>query len=89
MKRNIHYGTCIGEFIEYYENGQIFTIGERDSLGRRKGVIKNYHENGQLSQEGTFKVGVLDGPVKTYYENGQLKSESILKDGKLIESKEY
>ena len=46
------------------------------------GLIKEYHDNGQLKSERTYKDGKLDGLIKEYHDNGQLKSEITYKDGK-------
>lgn len=45
------------------------------------GVIRSYHENGQLGMEGTFKNGKGEGVIKIYHENGQLRSETTYKNG--------
>ena len=55
-----------------FKNGEIFN-----------GKTKQFHENGQLSEEVEFKDGKANGKVKDYYPNGQLAAEMEFKDGKL------
>jgi len=50
---------------------------------KKEGFFKNYHENGQLKEEGNFINGKKDGLWKFYYENGQLEKEVNYKDDKL------
>lgn len=49
------------------------------------GVAVWYYENGQKSEERTFKDGELDGLHTLWYENGQKSDEGTFKDGELIE----
>lgn len=54
--------------------------------GKRNGTlvtakVRDYHENGQLYQEETYKDGELEGISKEWYENCELKLESIYKNG--------
>ena len=41
-----------------------------------------WHENGQKSDEGTFKDGEKEGTWATWHANGQKWSEGTTKDGK-------
>ena len=50
---------------------------------KKEGFFKNYHENGQLKEEGNFINGKKDGLWKFYHENGQLKLEGNFNDGEL------
>ena len=46
------------------------------------GVAVWYHENGQKSDERTYKDGEFDGISTLWYENGQKEYEGTWKDGK-------
>ncbi|MFT6244745.1 MAG: antitoxin component YwqK of YwqJK toxin-antitoxin module [Salibacteraceae bacterium] len=84
------------EVKEYYENGQLSSIGRKDkeewqSQWWEIGEWKYYYENGQLKVIGSYKkVKTTDGyernekssEWKTYYENGKLSSIGIYEKGK-------
>jgi len=50
---------------------------------------KQYHENGKLMYEGTFKGGEEEGLEQWYYKSGALEYEDLYKDGKQVVGKEY
>ena len=39
------------------------------------GTVVDFHDNGQLKEQGFFKDGKLYGPWEFYYKNGQLKQK--------------
>ena len=45
------------------------------------GILKEYHENGNLEFEVPWKNGMPEGIAKGYYENGNLKREVPWKNG--------
>ncbi|MDH3322077.1 MAG: toxin-antitoxin system YwqK family antitoxin [Flavobacteriaceae bacterium] len=47
-----------------------------------QGVVKWYHENGNIFQVVNYDNGVLNGKRQVYYESGKLKSEGNYKQGK-------
>jgi len=51
------------------------------------GVAVWYHENGQKSDERTYKDGKKDGLFTEWHENGQKSGEATFKDGELISEK--
>ena len=79
-----------GHVFEPFWNGQ-FSMEGKIKNGKKDGLWKYYHENGQLQEEETYKDDELDGPYKDYSPNGngQIQSEGTYKDGELIDSKEY
>jgi len=52
-----------------------------NGASKKNGVIKIYHDNGQLLSEGNFKDGKEDGVFKYWHENGQLRSECLMENG--------
>ena len=50
--------------------------------GKRDGLWRSWHENGQLRTEKNYKDGKGDGLSMRWYENGQLQREYNYKDGK-------
>jgi antitoxin component YwqK of YwqJK toxin-antitoxin module len=47
------------------------------------GVIKWYHENGNVFQIVNYQDGILNGKRQVYHENGKLKSETTYGKGKM------
>ena len=74
-----------GEFLTYYESGQLKEkINYKD--GKKEGERILYYESGQLEEKVNYKEGVKNGEWLNYYDNGQLVRTRIYKDGKLIET---
>jgi len=46
------------------------------------GLHRDYHDNGQLAGEATFKDGKPEGLLRSWDDNGQLKFEGTYKGGK-------
>ena len=64
-------GICYG----LYDNGNLQEEVELEN-GLKHGFYKNYHKNGNLSEEGSYKDDKFeDGVVKFYYESGELSKE--------------
>lgn len=53
----------------------VFSLFGQEKEIDPNGYNKFYHDNGQLSSEGSFQNGKPEGDWKTYYETGVLKSE--------------
>ena len=70
--------------VEFYENGQLKSVGNKNEDGQQDGLQTSWYSNGQKEIEGTFKDGKWDGLWTSWYSNGQKKGEGIFKDGKLI-----
>ena len=68
--------------VEFYENGQLKFVENKNEDGKRDGLSTHWYENGQKSIERTFKDGKMDGLWTRWYENGQNKTETTFKDGK-------
>ena len=74
-----------GEFLTYYESGQLKEkVIYKD--GKKEGEGLWYYENGQLEEKVNYKEGEKNGEWLNYYDNGQLVRTRIYKDGKLIET---
>ena len=71
IQRTYLNGKEIDSTIWYHSNGQIYIEEYRDSLGRKQGLFKIYHSNGQPSQIAYSKDGKLDGQSRSFYDNGQ------------------
>jgi|SRR5690606_25568091 len=71
IKRTYLKGKEIDSTFWYHSNGQINVEEFRDSLGRKQGLFKIYHANGQPSQIAYSKDGEFDGESLSYFDNGQ------------------
>ena len=70
-----------GEWVEYYEDGQLSYKG-RYKNGEELGEWVLYYANGQLKEKGSFGTGRFEGEYFTYHANGQLKEKGSFKNGK-------
>jgi hypothetical protein len=70
-----------GEYLNYYDNGQLENEGNYKN-GEREGEYLNYYDNGQLENEGNYKNGKEEGEYVRYYKNGQLSLKGTYKNGK-------
>ena len=85
IKGKIKDGKPEGEWLYYYENGQLRSK-ENYKDGKGDGELLRYYKNGQLTWKGNYKDGKEDGEWLEYYKSGQLKIKRNYKDGKLIET---
>ncbi len=73
----------IGDWITYSEYGLISSEGKYSKEGKREGVWKYYHDNGNLSSEASYKNDELDGKYTTYVLNGAVNETGTYKKGKV------
>ena len=59
-----------GEFMDYDHQGRLILTGNY-SNGRKEGVFKAYHTNGQLKWETTYLQDFPDGEARYYYPDGK------------------
>ena len=50
-------------------------------MAKIDGLYREWHENGQLYLECTYKKDKLDGLYRSWHETGQLEIECTFKDG--------
>lgn len=79
-----------GYWKEFYVTGELRGEGNYEN-GRKVGLWKFYHTNGQLEQIGKYnKKGKPDGDWKWYYESGNILREEFFDNGRPEgEMKEY
>lgn len=69
-----------GQFIYYFENGQISSDGKY--LNNNKiGYWTSFYENGFKRSEVNYLNGILNGEYKSYYKNDQIESEGSFLNG--------
>ncbi len=71
-----------GPFESRYPGGQIRALG-RYQNGKREGVWKGWHANGNREYEIDYIGGIKEGRVYFWFENGSPNFESQWKSGKL------
>ena len=69
-----------GEFIVYFENGNIEMKGQLDS-NRNIGKWSYYFPDGKLESEGSFDLDLPDGKWIWNFPDGKLKEEGKYNDG--------
>ncbi len=98
---NYSNGTPNGKQIEYFKNGNISKVGEKQN-GKENGVWKYYYDNGILRCEREFKNGVDNGKYVQYFKNSKIYKigtkqnfkkvgtwKTFDKQGKLVETISY
>jgi len=66
----------------YNKAGNVMFIGSLVN-GKREGMGKVYHDNGELKYFGSFKNNKFSGEkCRIYYENGNIQYKGGLRDGK-------
>lgn len=62
--------------INYFPNGQVWTIKNFNSKNELHGEYKRFHENGALELTIDYKRNKMNGSWTEYYENGNIHEES-------------
>ena len=79
-------GTCR----HWFSNGNLKIIHHHHpESGKIYGLLRRWHENGQIMEESNWKDGKEDGLANIWYENGQKEAEVNVKDGKLQRAKKW
>ena len=81
IQKNYINGKFEGEWLEYYENGQL-KIKRNYKDDKLEGESLWYHKNGQLESKGNFKDDKKEGEWLHYRSNGKLWRKYYYKDGK-------
>lgn len=71
--------------VDYYMSGskQMEGISKQEDYEIFDGVVRWYHENGNLFQIVNYDEGILNGNRKVFYKNGKLKNETNYKKDKI------
>jgi len=65
-----------------YPNGIVYL---KKNMKPVTGILRDWHENGQLKTETNCKDGKLNGLARGWYENGQLEYEYNYEEGKFAD----
>jgi antitoxin component YwqK of YwqJK toxin-antitoxin module len=82
-----------GEWLEYWDNGQLYSRknykdGKYDGKyssyyeSKKDGELLDYYESGVLNWKETFKKGIIEGQSLIYFETGTLWYNTNFKNGK-------
>ena len=69
---------------EFHPNGELkkrTNYQSKDDGGRKHGIDRSWHENGQLATEGTYVDGRKHGVSRAWHESGHKRVEIFYKDG--------
>jgi antitoxin component YwqK of YwqJK toxin-antitoxin module len=69
--------------IEYYDNGNVFAKGQKNSKGQEEGLWEWFYENGNIRWRTPYKDGKEDGIDEGFYENGNILRRIPYKKGKI------
>jgi len=75
--------------IEYYDNGNVWIKGQKNSKGQHEGIWEWFYKNGNIHMRIPYKEGKRNGIVEVFYENGNIESRTSYKDGKEDGIEEY
>ena len=81
IQKNYINGKFEGEWLEYYDNGQL-KIKRNYKDGILEGESLWYHKNGQLESKGNFKDDEKEGEWLHYRRDGKLWRKYYYKEGK-------
>ncbi|MDA1259716.1 MAG: hypothetical protein O3A20_03760 [Planctomycetota bacterium] len=56
---------------EYWPDGTLKAEYVVDSQGRRSGLSREWHENGESKSKVIFKLGLMEGPYESWHDNGK------------------
>ena len=76
----------VGEYKYFYPNGKPSYEWKYSEQGKRTGVQKYFHENGNVMIEGEWNEGKESGPIKEFDESGKLVAEKTFNNGQLDEA---
>jgi uncharacterized protein len=76
INNKIYYNNDI-VFGKYFRNDLIYQVKKIEGnvvYNNFDGIVKHYHENGQINSEENYVLGILEGTIKYYDDNGKLSS---------------
>lgn len=74
--------------IQYYNNGNVWIKGQKNSKGQREGIWERFYPNGNIYRRTPYKEGKRDGIDEWFDEQGYITETYLWKNGKLIEETE-
>ena len=80
---SIKYGEREGDWVVYWNNGQLFFEGNYKN-GKKEGSWITYYNNGILQEKSTYQDGKIEGFYKRYYDNGKLTYKGFYKNDKRV-----
>ncbi|MGQ1889590.1 tetratricopeptide repeat protein [Thermophagus sp. OGC60D27] len=68
---------------QYYDEGNIYSIGNFNQEKKEEGLWIYFHNNGEMMAKGVFVNGEKDGKWEYFYRNGQIKESETYQNGNL------
>jgi antitoxin component YwqK of YwqJK toxin-antitoxin module len=75
--------------IEYYDNGNVWIKGQKNSSGQREGLWEYFWENGNIHYRIPYVGGKMDGIEELFYENGNINWRTPYAGGEVHGIEEY
>ena len=70
-------------YIKYYNNGNVWIKGQKNSKGQHEGIWEEFYENGNIRMRTPYKEGKMDGVREWFYPNGNIEWRTPFKGGKI------
>jgi antitoxin component YwqK of YwqJK toxin-antitoxin module len=67
--------------IEYYDNGNVFAKGQKNSKGQREGIWEYFYPSGNIECKIPYKEGKKDGIEEWFYPNGNIYRRITYREG--------
>ena len=67
--------------IEYYDNGNVWIKGQKNSVGEREGIWEWFYLNGNIKCRTPYKEGKMDGIEEIFDEQGNILLRTPYKEG--------
>jgi antitoxin component YwqK of YwqJK toxin-antitoxin module len=58
--------------IKYYDNGNVWVKGQKNSVGQREGLWECFYPNGNIKWRTPYKGGKFNGIEELFYLNGNI-----------------
>ncbi len=75
--------------IEYYDNGNVWIKGQKNSKGQLEGIWEWFYPNGNILCRIPFKEGKKDGIGEWFYPSGNIHCRTSFKEGKMNGVREW
>jgi len=69
--------------IKYYDNGNVWIKGQKNSKGQHEGIWEWFYKNGNIQSRTPHKEGKKDGIEERFYENGNIYRRTPYKEDKI------
>jgi antitoxin component YwqK of YwqJK toxin-antitoxin module len=75
--------------IEYYDNGNVWVKGQKNSKGQQEGLWELFYPNGNICLRTPYKEGKRDGIQEDFDGHGNIIETTLWKNGEVIEETKH